>query len=128
MLLNLSNHPSGQWQHKQIEAAVLHYGVVEDIPFPAVAPEAESDEIVELATNLKNRCIEIIKSSDDKNNAVHIMGEMTLAFTIVALLHKEGCQCIASTTTRTAIITATGEKISQFGFAKFRNYPNLNFE
>jgi hypothetical protein len=126
MLLNLSNHPSGQWPENQLKVAVSQYGRVEDIPFPAVAPDAETEEIVDLATTLKNKCIESIKSSNDKNNAVHIMGEMTLAFTIVALLHKEGCQCIASTTTRTTKITAAGEKISQFGFVKFRKYPNLN--
>lgn len=118
MLINLSNHPSRYWDERQMEAA-CSYGEVVDIPFPVVAPDADSQELEALA----HGCVLKILSMGEANSiTVHIMGEMTLAFIIVKMLKELGIRCVASTTERKTTYNADGTKLSEFSFVKFREY------
>lgn len=121
MLLNLSNHPSINWSDLQIETANELYGKVVDIDFPQIPPEADEELVAALANDYKNTCIDILSSSKDKNNAVHIMGELTFCFALIQELKKNNILCIASTSERNTV-EESGNKISKFNFVSFRNY------
>ena len=123
MLLNISNHPCEKWQEKQTAAAELAYGKIKDIPFPDISPMAESSEVKKLAETYYLQCKEILRSSNDKENAIHLMGEMTFTHHLVNLLQQQGFQCIASTTSRLVKENPEGEKTVKFDFQKFREYP-----
>lgn len=118
MLINLSNHPSQYWDKKQKEAA-LCYGRVVDIPFPVVAPDAESHELQTLAHDC---VLKILAMGKPEEITVHIMGEMTFTFLVVTRLKEMGIRCVASTTERKTTYNADGTKVSEFSFVKFREY------
>lgn len=121
MLINLSNHPLSTWTEKQIETADKIYNQIIDLEFPLIPPDADEGTVTVLAEDYKNICIERLSTSKDKNNAVHIMGEMTFCFALVSLLLKENIECIASTTER--LVTEENDiKTSKFDFVKFRKY------
>lgn len=118
MLINLSNHPYRYWGTLQIEASRC-YGNVVDLPFPVVAPDADSQKLQTLAQN----CVREILSMGEANNiTVHVMGEMTLCFMIVKLLKEKGIRCVASTTERKTTYNDDGSKVSEFSFVRFREY------
>lgn len=118
MLINLSNHPSRYWDDRQREAARC-YGDVIDISFPAIAPNASNDELQVLV----QACAERIVSLDETENiTVHVMGEMTFTYLVVAKLKEMGIKCIASTTQRKTTYNDDGTKLSEFSFVKFREY------
>jgi len=121
MLLNLSNHPSTIWSDLQIKSANEHYGKVVDVDFPVIPPEADEDLIASLAKDYKDICLDILSSSKDENNAVHIMGELTFCFALVQELNKLNITCVASTTERNTY-EESGNKISKFEFVRFRKY------
>lgn len=118
MFINLSNHPSRYWGDRQREAA-SSYGDVIDISFPAIAPNASNDKLQVLA----QACVERIASLDEiENITVHVMGEMTFTYMVVAKLKELGIKCVASTTERKTTYASDGTKLSEFSFVKFREY------
>lgn len=118
LFLNISNHPSSMWNDRQLAAAAT-YGDVVDIPFPIVAPDADSQELQTLAQD----CVKKILSMGDANSiTVHIMGEMTFTFMVVTRLKEMGIRCVASTTERKTYYSDDGTKLSEFSFVKFREY------
>ncbi|PJA99282.1 MAG: CRISPR-associated protein [Ignavibacteriales bacterium CG_4_9_14_3_um_filter_30_11] len=121
MLINLSNHPSDNWSDLQIKTANELYGKVVDIDFPQIPPEADEDLIAALANDYKDICLDVISSSNDKNNAIHIMGELTFCFALVRELKKLNITCVASTTNR-MLTESKGLKLSEFSFVRFRMY------
>lgn len=125
MLINLSNHPSTGWPQKQTVAAVKQYGEIADLPFPAIDPEADTDEVKRLAEQYLIKCLTLIAGSNDSRSAVHLMGELTFSFYLLALLQKAGIACLASTTRRNASTGTSGEKITLFQFVRFREFPHL---
>ena len=118
MLINLSNHPSQYWGNRQREAARC-YGDVVDLPFPVVAPDADSQE---LQTLVQDSVQEILSMGDANSITVHIMGEMTFTFMVVTRLKELGIRCVASTTERKVTYTSDGVKQTEFSFVKFREY------
>jgi len=124
MFINLSNHPSLEWPEPQLLAAEK-YGQVADIPFPVIDPSAETYDIERLVETYEIKVRKLLASESTGIFAVHIMGELTFCFALVARLQKAGIQCLASTTSRLAIDQPDGSKISRFGFVKFREYPEL---
>ena len=116
MLLNLSNHSFKNWLPEQQEMALREWGRVEDLPFPPIPPESESNQIELLAQEYLEKIREI------KPEAVHLMGEMTFTCTLVCSLQRAGIPCLASTTRRKAIEEGN-KKISIFEFVRFRYYP-----
>ena len=118
MLINLSNHPSQYWGDRQMEAACC-YGDVVDLPFPVVAPDADSQKLQIMAQD----CVQKILSMGDVNSiTVHIMGEMTFTFMVVTRLKELGIRCVASTTERKVTYTSDGVKQTEFSFVRFREY------
>lgn len=118
MLINLSNHPSQNWDTKQSEAA-QQFGEIVDVPFPLVDPTGNEAYINELV----NEYIAIIAEISLPEQAyVHVMGEMTLCFSLVKKLTEMGYVCLASTSERHVTEIEPGEKQIVFRFTKFRKY------
>lgn len=118
IFLNVSNHPSAEWDKEQMEAAKA-YGTVVDYPFPQVSANASGDEIAELAEETTQ---DILKKYPYADITVHAMGEMTFTFALVAKLKAHGIRCVASCTDRKTENLGNGDKLSHFHFAQFREY------
>jgi hypothetical protein len=119
MLINLSNHPSEAWSLQQLTSSRALYNNVYDFPFPMVDPECDEAEICLLTEQLVQHCLEMLPPN--QSNAVHVMGEMTLTFSVVSALLEKGIACVASTTARVAS-TNDNKKTSEFQFVRFRAY------
>ena len=113
----MSNHPSSGWSNEQLTAA-QRIGDISDIPFPIVGPGASTDEVKQMAGELVEQILEM---GDPATLTVHIMGEMTLTYNIVAALSQLGVCCVASTTER-LVTDVDGKKVSEFRFVQFREY------
>jgi len=118
VFLNLSNHPSSEWDEKQRKAAEA-YGEIEDMPFPQVDPDADEKKIEELAERITE---EILEKAETHSITVHIMGEMCLTFAVVSRLTTHGIRCVSSTTERVCETLPDGSKRTEFHFARFREY------
>lgn len=118
LFINLSNHPSSDWDEKQLTAA-REYGEIVDMVFPAISPEAKTEDIDNLAREIAQ---EIIEKARTSNVTVHIMGEMTFTFVLVKILGASGIRCVAATTTRNTVDNPDGTKTSKFQFVQFREY------
>lgn len=121
MLINLSNHPSSEWEKEQLDEATRLFGKLTDLPFPVIDPDWNKETVLEAAVQYAKSCLEIIKQGNDDANAIHIMGELTFCFQFVQLMKQHNIPCVASTTSRISEKTQLG-KISRFVFRKFRNY------
>ena len=127
---NISNHPSSNWDVKQVEAAKklllkssglpfvyeVEPPVIIDVPFPVVSPTASIKEVADLAWKVRTQ----IKTQDTIVLAM-IMGEMCLTHKLVNLLSREGIGCVAATTER-EVVEKEGVKTSVFKFVQFRSY------
>jgi len=119
ILLNISNHPSSLWSQLQTQSALDQYGQIIDIPFPAINPEADEQDIDLLADEYLGK---VLTYSKQFHVTVHLMGEMTFSFALLSLLRSYDIDCIASTTDR-IVTKETGEaKTSVFKFTHFRHY------
>ncbi len=126
MLINLSNHPQEKWDLKQTNAS-LYFTHTEDIPFPNISPEADADDIAELADEYLEKCLAMFQdyhetAGDDAEDAVHIQGEFTFTYRMVRLLKEHGIRCVASTTNRIVKENPDGSRTYQFEFVRFREY------
>lgn len=119
MLINLSNHPSSQWNEKQLIAAKA-YGDLLDIQFPVIDESGDEDYIILLV----NQYMEKIMSLGTPNDlVVHLMGEMTFTFALVKKLQQNGIRCVASTSKRIVKEEVPGRKGEViFQFERFREY------
>ena len=113
-MINISNHPSTKWGDEQLKAA----GAVVDLPFPAVDPNASSEELDALAQTY----LEKIFSMGTLDGVVHVMGEMGFTFKLVSLLKEAGLTVVHSTTERLSVENPDGTKTSLFKFCQFREY------
>lgn len=125
MLINLSNHPSSLWSEAQTKAATLKYGQVIDFSFPAIDPKAEPYEIDYQTETFQVKLLQLLAGENLGLQAVHVMGELTFCFALVARLQKNGITCLASTTDRITIDNSDGSKTTQFGFVRFREYGRI---
>ena len=121
MLINLSNHPSNQWSEKQFKSAIKKFKSVYDLPFPHISPNANSNQVKQKAGKYLQKILTIIKSSKDKLNAVHLMGELTFVFHLTYMLKQKNIIVVASTTDR-IVQEKDGKKIVTFNFLRFRKY------
>jgi hypothetical protein len=119
MLINLSNHLSDNWSDKQLKSAERKFKAIVDIPFPQISPSANYSQIKKKANSYLKKIIALIKCSDDKYNAVHLMGEFSFVIYLYELLKKKKITVVISTTDR---ITEEkeGRQIVTFNFIKFR--------
>ena len=119
MLINLSNHPSAKWLPNQLSAAHNLFGEIVDLPFPAILPDANESDILNIAHDYLQQVQTIALPSEA---VVHIMGEMTLTYALVNLLKAAGYRCVASTTVREVYEEQPGKKTVIFQFVRFRDY------
>ena len=119
VFVNLSNHPSADWSEEQKKAALVYGGII-DVPFPSV-PSSCSDKAMQ---KLADKAIGAVTKAayPAREVTMHVMGEMTLTYSIVNKLKARGIRCLASTSDRVANDLGNGEKISQFHFVEFREY------
>jgi hypothetical protein len=122
MLINLSNHPSVNWLPEQIVAAKAQFGTIEDMPFPNVPPDADTEGVNNLAHFY---CEKIMQVYQNQAITVHLMGEMTFVVALVRLLQKAHIRVICSTTRRLVLEENAGVKTTKFQFIQFRDYPNI---
>jgi len=126
MLLNFTNHPHKNWSASQLEAAVIQYGAIVDLPFPAIPPEWSTEQVIKKA---REEAREILRQAAEQQEetpfAVHIAGEFTFTFALVALLQHKGIHCINSSSERIVIQEAGNQKRTHFEFVQFRAYPSL---
>lgn len=118
MFINLSNHPSSKWDKAQAECS-KRYGDIFDLPFPQVDPEGDEAYIANLVEEYVQKVLALGRSDE---LTVHVMGEMTFTFAIVAKLKAAGATCVASTTERITRHLPDGRKESVFRFIRFRQY------
>lgn len=119
VFVNLSSHPSSTWGPEQITEA-SKFGLVKDIQFPVVDPNATSYSIKSLAARLVS---EVQGLAAGQEIILHVMGEMSLVHAIVNLAWQKGIRSVCSTTERISIEDpTTGIKTSQFKFVQFRPY------
>jgi len=118
VFINFSNHPSAKWSQSQLEKAG-EYGEVIDVPFPNVDPDGDEEYIEKLA----GECVERIdEAAKGREPIVHVMGEMTLIFSLVKKLCAKGMVCVSSTTQRLVVENPDGSKTATFSFVRFREY------
>lgn len=118
LFLNLSNHPHHTWNELQLEAARA-LGELQDMSFPAIAPEATEEEIAALADEYVQK---ILAHTEGKQVIVHLMGELTFCFALVRRLEEVGITCVASCSQRDVEELPDGRKQSAFHFTRFRRY------
>ena len=116
MLINLTNHPSDLWTMEQREACAGFDGIT-DMEFPSVDHARDEDDIARAADDICRRLMGI-KGME----AVHVAGEHTLTFAIVARLLKAGIRCLTSTTERNSVDTPDGRIIKTFRFVRLEDY------
>jgi hypothetical protein len=119
IFINLSNHPSSGWSEEQQQAA-RRLGDIVDLQFPPVDPEMTTGQVKVMADELVAAILEYGKPTD---LTVHVMGEMTLTYSIVAALSQQGVRCVASTTER-IVTEVDGKRVSEFHFVQFREYSS----
>ena len=119
MLINLSNHPSTEWQQPQIEAAMEHYGGIIDLEFPDVDPMAPLPVIESLADSCIDKVMALAHGND---TVIHIMGEMTLTYALVNRFKEMGIKCIASCSERQCFKNENRQIVKTFNFKQFRPY------
>lgn len=120
MLINLSNHPSSNWDSFQHESAAP-FGEIIDIPFPEIDPDWDSQQIKELAREYLQR-IKTLAGEESAVPVVHIMGEYSFCYQLVEMLKNHGIDAVVSTSKRQSVINSDGTKTIRFDFVKFRNY------
>lgn len=122
MLINFTNHPSADWSEEQRTAAA-RYGVVKDLPFPAVPAEWDEAQVVALAFEWADRLAAL------KPQAVLCQGEFTLTAAVVSLLSLRGIPALAACSRRCVQEkrqeNGTTVKQAVFRFVRFRQYPLL---
>lgn len=119
MLINLTNHPSAQWDAGQTAAANKLYGTVRDLPFPDIDPESDEQHIAALADDYLRQVLSLAATGDV---TVHLMGEMTFTVALLKRVQAHHIPCVASTTRRMVDELPGGEKKVKFQFVKFRQY------
>ena len=112
--VNFSNHPSEKWDRNQREEA-LKYGMIQDIPFPAVDPDGDEAYIDRLA----ELCTAQIEGFSPR--AVLCQGEFCLAYQVTARLKEKGILVLAACSER--VVKEDGHKKEvSFTFRRFRRY------
>lgn len=114
--VNLTNHPSANWDEAQTKAAFALAERIEDIAFPAVPPDADEKPIEALAET----CIAQIPP--ETSHAL-VQGEFTLTVELVRRLQARGITCLAATSEREVEEDGDGRRVSTFRFVRFRAYP-----
>jgi hypothetical protein len=118
MLVNFSNHSSDFWSDTQMMAAENMFGKVLDFPFPAVDPNADPAEVLDLVKTTAH----LLELEFGEVENIHVMGEMTFLYRFVGYMIQKNVRCFASTSERRVIHERGGQKTVEFKFVRFREY------
>jgi len=121
MLLNITHHPQKKWPENQRQSANNKYGQVIDYLFPNINPLDSIAQIRNQATAIFQSILEQ-QALAKEEITVHLMGEMTLVYSLLRLLREEGISCVASTSERIVTDHEDGTKTVTFQFKQFRSY------
>jgi aspartokinase len=122
MLINLTNHPSKNWDKEQFKEAELKFGEIVDIPFPYINTHTTLQEIMLTVNEYLLKITDLLNKTNNKLNAVHISGEFVFVYNMVKILQDNNIKAITSVTERNVITEANGAKTSIFAFKGFRPY------
>ncbi len=114
IFINFTNHPSELWDIKQKDAA-KQYGMIIDIPFPAVDPKGSKGYISELADFFVEKIVKI------KPKAVLCQGEFCLAYSVINKLKEREILVLAACSVRKVIEEGNKKQVT-FEFEQFREY------
>lgn len=114
VFVNFTNHPSKQWEEAEIKEA-QRYGVIMDIPFPAVDPTGDRNYIIKLAEKYIEKIIRL------HPKAVLCQGEFCLVYRIVLRLKQEGILVLSACSER-IVVEEKQKKQVTFQFRQFREY------
>ena len=112
--VNLTNHPSKQWEEAELLAA-QKYGTIVDIPFPDVDPDGNENYIARLAGEYIEKIISLHPS------AVLCQGEFCLVYSIVSYLKQKKTTVLSACSERTVIEEKQRKQVI-FRFRQFREY------
>lgn len=117
IFVNLTNHPSAEWEDAQRRAALALAPTLVDLTFPTVPPDADEEAIDALAKETTGRL---------PAGASHVLlqGEWTLTVALLRALQGRRLTCLAATTDRDVTVDADGAKTSHFRFVRFRRYAD----
>jgi len=117
--INLSNHASQQWSEPQRTAAEK-YGVITDMQFTAVPPDADSAEVDSLVSEYLERL------SQYDIGAVLLQGKFVFTYRLVSRLKEQGITVLSACSERrvTEQTDAEGRThwVSEYEFVQFREY------
>lgn len=125
MLINISNHSCTSWGLDQLNTAKSKWSRVVDLLSPMIPPEAGVNDLIPIVNDYVKKVQEIAKLEKEGTVFIHVMGELTFTFMVIAKLQREGFQCVASTTKRD-VIEENGIKLSEFKFVQFRVFPKFD--
>ena len=97
LFINLSNHPSGQWDDPQRNAA-MRYGQIVDLPFPEVPPEMGEDDVKTVAMNFYGKIRRLAHkycNGDSSQVTVMLQGEFTLVYILTKMLREDGIRVVS---------------------------------
>lgn len=112
--VNLSNHPSSNWDATQRQAAE-QYGAIVDVPFPAVPAGEDEAYIRKLSDELVQKVMQY------QPGAVLCQGEFTLAYSVIRTLKARGV-CVLAACSERNVVTHGNTKQVVFRFERFREY------
>lgn len=145
MLVNLSNHPVSKWTPEQMQAALVEFGGVVDLPFPNIPPDVSREWVLDCAYDYTARARALLPDphrehdiecpqwrspaeSDEctcPRDAIHLMGETSFVVSFARIWGEGDARpdqvgLVCSTTERVVEQLPNGEKRSVFLFVKFR--------
>jgi len=93
---------------------------VRDLPggFPSVPPDADADEVLEIARDLADRILAQVPT------AVFLAGEFGVTMATTAILLRRGVRVVTATTRRQAVEVREGDatvRRSEFRFVRWRD-------
>ncbi len=114
IFINLSNHPSINWDKDQINASQI-YGKIIDMPFPAIDPNIDENEIDKITDEYLGKIISL------KPQAVMCQGEFTFSYSLIKKLLLNNIMVLAACSERVST-EENGTRVSYFKFVRFRRY------
>lgn len=124
LFINLTNHPSVNWDKKQQDAA-REYGEIMDLAFPRVPAEADEEYIVALAGDFYHQIMEICANRPE-NATVLLQGEFTFVYHLTYLLRQAGMRVLSACTERDVVEKKNPDgsqtKTAVFRFVRYREY------
>jgi hypothetical protein len=125
LLLNISNHPSREWEDKQKEG----WDIIVDIPFPSVGVELSEADIALVATKLFQQIIwklEEIGLGEQTNVYILLEGEYSLTYMLTRLLLESKKSFFFAFPISERIVKEDGRR--EFHFSGWRIFPILEEE